>query len=62
MKKNKENLPHHRELIVAPTNVGKTYHCVHELKKYGEEGYKSIMCTLDNNKVFQVPLKKITKE
>ena len=56
MKNNKENLPHLRELIVAPTNVGKTYRCVNELKKYETLGYKSIMCTLDNNKVFKADL------
>ena len=56
MKNNKENLPHLRELIVAPTNVGKTFHCVHELKKYETLGYKAIMCTLDNNKVLKADL------
>ena len=59
MKNNKENLPHHRELIVAPTNIGKTYHCVHKLKKDEEDGYKSIMCTLDNNKVFKADLESL---
>lgn len=59
MTTNKENLPHLRELIVAPTNVGKTYYCVHELKKYEEIGYKAIMCTLDNNKVFKADLESL---